>query len=267
MQVGIAGCGTIGSEIAVAISNNTINGMTLMGICDTDENRTRQLLSRLRMPAPVLGLDALIDASKLIFEASTKAALPMIATKTIEAGKDLLAMSVGGFVDRMDLFELADRMGVRLFLPTGAVGGMDSILAAKEAGLQRVRLTTTKNPKSFQNTPYVLKNNIAVDDLKNPKIIFEGTARQANLEFPKSFNVAITLSLAGIGLDKTTVRIVADPGCHKTRHEIIAEGAFGTLRTMTESNPAPDNPHTSYLAILSAMAALRRISSRVRIGT
>jgi len=267
MKIGIAGCGTIGSEIALALSNNAISGFTLVGLYDIKEDQARKLLARLRKPVPLLDLDALIKTSDLIFEATNKSSMPAIAAKALDAGKDILAMSVGGLVDRPDLLDIAQNKGVNFHCPSGAICGIDGILAAREAGLNSVQITTTKHPRGLQGAPYLIKNNISLDNISEPKTLFEGPARDAIEGFPANVNVSITLSFAGIGIDRTTVRIVADPACQKTRHEIVAEGAFGTIRSLTEGIPAPGNPRTSYLAILSAMATLKRIANRVHIGT
>lgn len=267
MKVGIAGCGTIGSEIAIAISNNKINGFMLAGLYDINAEQACKLLARLRKPVAIMDLDELIAASDLIFEATNKSSMPSIAARAIDARKEILAMSVGGLVDQPDLLKMAQDKGVNFYFPSGAICGIDGILAAREAGLDRVQITTTKHPRSLKGSPYVIKQNIDLDALTEPKVLFEGPAREAIDGFPANVNVSITLSFAGVGVDRTTVRIIADPGCRKTKHEIVAEGPFGTIQTVTEGVTAPDNPRTSYFAILSAMAALRRIGNRARIGT
>jgi aspartate dehydrogenase len=176
-------------------------------------------------------------------------------------------MSVGGLADAPELVGMADEGGGKLILPSGAICGVDGILAAREADLTRVRIETTKHPKSLRGAPYLLKHDISLDALSEATIIFEGSARDAINAFPANSNVSITLGVAGLDIDRTEVRIVADPGCEKTRHEIVAEGDFGHIRTITEGNVAPSNPRTGYLAILSAKATLRKISSRNRVGT
>lgn len=267
MKLGIAGCGTIGSEIACAISENKIIGYNLIGLYDIDEDRTRQLIERLQKPVDILDLDALIGAADIIFEATNKSSMPMIAEKSITAGRQIMVMSVGGLAERPDLLDLAQKHGVNFICPSGAICGIDGILAAREAGLNKVQITSTKHPRGLKGSPYLVKNSISVDNLKKRKTVFEGTAREAIEGFPKNVNVSITLSFAGIGIDKTRVIIVADPNCTKTRHEIIAEGAFGSIHATSESVTSPGNPRTGYLAILSAMAMLNRIRTKARIGT
>jgi len=267
MKVGIAGCGAIGSEVALAVSDGRITGFSLGGLYDVDEEQARKLLTRLKKPCPLMDLDTLIKASDFIFEATNKSSMPAIAAKALDSGKDILVMSVGGLVDRPDLLEIAKSKGVNLHLPSGAICGIDGVLAAREAGLDMVQITTTKHPRSLQGSPYLIKNNISLDNLEKPKTLFEGSAREAIAGFPSNVNVSITLSFAGIGIDRTKVRIVADPECRKTRHEVVAEGSFGTIKSVTEGITSQNNPRTSYLAILSAMATLRSIADKVHIGT
>lgn len=268
IKVGIVGCGAIGSEIAETILKGEIEKCSLSGVFDVDKGKALDLLKRLSLPDSLFkSLQELIADSDLILEATTKSSMPDIAKQALEAGRDVLAMSVGGVVDTPELPKIAADHGAAFYFPSGALGGIDAVLAAKEAGLNHAELITTKHPRSLQGAPYLLKNNVSLDGLVEPRIIFEGSAREAIEGFPANANVAITLSLAGIGMDLTKVRIIADPSCQKTRQEIIVEGDMGTIRSVTESVTSPNNPRTGYLAILSAIATLRRISCRVQIGT
>jgi aspartate dehydrogenase len=267
MKIGIVGCGTIGSEIAIAVSRGEIDGYRLAGLCDVDEGQIQRLQSKLETAADVLQLESVVATSDMVFEATTKVAMPHIAKHALGAGKAILVMSVGGLVDAPEILDLADKDGGRLFFPSGAICGLDGILAAREAGLKHVRITTTKHPKSLRGAPYLEDNGISVEGLSEAKTVFEGSAREAIEAFPANVNVSISLSVAGLGVNRTEVRIVADPRCKRTRHEIVAEGDFGSIRTITEGNVSPNNPRTGYLAILSAKATLRKINSRTRVGT
>jgi len=157
--------------------------------------------------------------------------------------------------------------GGTLYFPSGAICGIDGVLAVREAGINRVQITSTKHPRSLKGSPYLISNNISLENLSGPKTIFKGSAREAIEGFPANFNVSITLSTAGLGIQRTEVCIIADPDCKRTRHEIFAEGDFGSIRATTEGVVAPNNQRTGYFAILSAMATLRKINSRIHIGT
>jgi aspartate dehydrogenase len=155
------------------------------------------------------------------------------------------------------LMEEARSRGCQIHIPSGAICGLDGIRSAMEAGLHQVTITTRKPPKGLEGAPYLVQNNIDISNLREPKVVFEGTAMDAVKYFPQNVNVAAALSLAGIGAVETRVRVIADPTTTVNSHEIVAEGAFGRLKTVTENLPSPRNPKSSYLASLSAVAELR----------
>ena len=128
-------------------------------------------------------------------------------------------------------------------------------------------MTTKKPPKAFEGVTYLTKNNITLDGLTEDKVIFEGNADLAVFAFPQNINVAAAISIAGIGPEKTIVRIVASPHISRNIHEIEIESEAGKIFTRTENVIHPDNPKTSYLAVLSAIAALKGILSPIKIGT
>jgi aspartate dehydrogenase len=128
-------------------------------------------------------------------------------------------------------------------------------------------LRTTKPPKALENAPYLKEKNISLKDLKEKKLVFQGNALQAIRGFPANVNTAVAVSLAGIGAEKTTVEIVADPQSTRNIHEISAEGEFGKLYFKVENLPSPENPRTSLLAAFSAIATLKSITKPMVIGT
>jgi aspartate dehydrogenase len=129
-----------------------------------------------------------------------------------------------------------------------------------------VTLTTTKKPASLDGAPYIKDNKIDLKALKEPTLLFEGTAAEAVKAFPANVNVAATICLAARE-GEVRVRIIADPTIKVNRHEIVAEGDFGRITTQVENVPSPKNPKTSHLAALSAIATLRSIMEAVKIGT
>ena len=120
--------------------------------------------------------------------------------------------------------------------------------------MDEVTLVTTKPPESLNKV------------VNKREIIFEGKARDAVKKFPLNINVAASLSLAGIGFDKTKVEIVADPVATRINHKILAHGKFGRLRAEVENMPNPNNSKSSYMASLSAIATLKRIVNPIQIG-
>ena len=267
MNVGVVGLGAIGSDLAACLARGEFPGLRLAAVSDMDEARAGTVVSSLPGDVAAMSLDELVAACHLVIEATAKAAMPGIVTRALEKGRWVLALSVGGLADSPDLGELAEKHGGRLYLPSGALAGIDAILAAREAGLTAVSLTTTKNPKSLAGAPYLVKNGISLEGLAEPRVIFEGNAMDAVQGFPANANVAITLSFAGIGMEKTRVRFIADPAATLTRQEIRAEGAVGSIHTVTEGSVAPTNPRSGYLAILSARSLLRKMASPMPIGS
>ncbi|MFQ5952709.1 MAG: aspartate dehydrogenase domain-containing protein, partial [Candidatus Omnitrophota bacterium] len=137
----------------------------------------------------------------------------------------------------------------------------------RQAGIESVTITTRKPPKSIKGAPYLSENNIDVEGIKEETVIFEGNALDAIKGFPKNINVSALLSIAGIGPEKTRVKIVVSPEYTRNTHEIEVKSKAGTIKTRTENVPSPDNPKTSYLAALAAIASLRGYFDSIKIGT
>src|SRR5262249_3967332 len=151
--------------------------------------------------------------SELMLECASQDAVHLFARKLLELGKDLIIMSLGALTDDhlfSDLLALSDRYGVHLVLPTGAIAGIDAIRSAKE-GLDSVMLVTTKNPKALQGAPFFKKNKFNLSSVTEKTTIYQGTAADAIVNFPSNVNVASILAIAGLGFQKTIIRIVVDP--------------------------------------------------------
>ncbi len=268
IKVGIIGCGTIGTELALACHKNFKGEVTLEAIADTDLARARKLQHKIRPKPKILSSDLLIRRSDLVIESASKHAAYEVAKKALSLGKDVMVMSVGGLLGKeKEVFELARTHRCCLYLPSGGVVGIDGLKAAKIGKIHRVTLTTRKPPQGFEDSPYVLKHGIKLKNLKQEKLLFEGDAATAVKGFPKNINVSATLSLAGLGAKKTKVRIIASPHMLVNVHEVYVQGDFGSFYARTENFPSEQNPKTSRLAILSAVATLERILKNVKIGT
>jgi len=267
LKVGVVGCGTVGGEICRAVDHGLV-AAELVGVCDVDHAKAKTLAKSLKAPARVMSQTELVQASDLVVEAVSKAAAPAIIRETLASSKDIMVMSVGGLLDCLDeALSLAKRQGGRIYIPSGAIAGLDAVKGAMNAPVSKVTLTTRKPPRGLEGAPYVVEKKIDLRSLKEPAVIFSGSAREAVPAFPANINVAAALSLAGIGAEKTQVRIVADPTSDKNIHEIEAEGDFGKLFVRMENVPSPTNPKTSYMAALSAIGMLRRITAPLVVGT
>ena len=268
MRLGIIGCGAIGSTVAKAASQ--MPEVKKIKLLDKD-TPPREALAK-AIDATVYSPD---DVNKflrgldLVIEAASQEAVAQYGITVLRAGCDLMVLSVGALGSK-DLFDSlmreASKRGLSIYVPSGAVAGMDGVFAAAQAGLGEVTLVSTKPPEGFKDAPYLIDKGIDLKGIVSPKTLFEGPASEAVKAFPKNVNVAATLSLCGLGLEGTNVRIVADPEAVKNKHEILAKGAFGELRVEVQNVPSPQNPRTSYLAALSAIGCLKKIISGVWVG-
>lgn len=201
-------------------------------------------------------IDSPID---IVVEAATIEAASTYMKTVLESKKDIIISSIGAFKDTDFLNEMKETAQLKskhIYLPSGAIGGLDLIQSANSLnGLRNVSITTRKSPIS-----------LGLDASSEEELLFDGSARDAIEKFPKNMNVALLLSIAGIGAEKTRVREIADPQIEKNTHTIEADGDFGNMNLRIENNPMPNNPKTSYLAALSILATLQNKENSFRIG-
>ncbi len=265
-KIGIIGCGTIGGFIAGKLEE--LPELQLCALADLNSDNSAKLAEQLACSVTILPVAELVSQVNLVVEAAGKSIVPSLIDSIIEHKKDALFMSLGGFIELTDLQwrKLMEYRG-EIYLPSGAIAGLDAIKAAKCGRLDEVIITSCKPPAGLIGAPYLIENGIDISDIKHSTLVFEGNAREAIAGFPKNVNVAVALSLAGLGPDKTKVRIMADPNTKTNSHQIEAYGDFGEIITQTNNLPSPSNPKTSYLASLSAIATLKRITSCIKLGS
>ena len=266
LKVGIVGCGTIGSELARYIDTQ-IPQMELVAVCDVIPKKAKELADNLIRRPAIIEMDKLIENSDLVIESASKNVAKEVVRKCCEKSKDVLAMSTSGILEEPRFLDLARKKGIHLYLPSGAITGLDGLKGAKIGEIHSVTLTTRKPPQALAGAPFIIQNKIDTDNIKEETLLFEGTALEAVAAFPANINVAATLSLAGVGPKRTMVRIFASPGLNVNVHEVEVTGEFGKFITRTENLASAKNPKTSYLAVLSAMATLKQIADTVKVGT
>ncbi len=265
-KIGIIGCGTIGSFIARKIDG--WEGVELTAISDCDSAKATKLAGEISSSPQILSNEQLIKQVDIVVEAASKAIVPSLINGIIKEGKTALFMSIGGILELNDeQWQALSSYREKIYLPSGAIAGLDAIKAAKFGKLSSVTLTSRKPPRGLLGAPYLEQKKLDISSITKPKVVFEGSAKEAVAGFPKNVNVAAALSLAGLGPLKTQVRIIADPDIKTNTHEIEAVGDFGKITTKTENLPSPDNPKTSYLASLSAVATLNRIINPIQLGS
>lgn len=267
LKIGIVGCGTIGSQIALACQGLLKDKVELAAICDADADKAATLTKALRNGPVVLKLDELIKKSDLVVEAASAKVSGDLLNRCVKASRDCMIMSVGGLIGHEKLLEKAGDNGVRVYIPSGALCGIDGLKSASVGRIDSVTLTTRKPPRGLEGAPYIKEKGIDLADITGETVIFEGSAEDAIKGFPQNVNVSAVLSLAGIGAKKTYVKIVTSPGYTKNIHEVEIEGEAGRIFTKTENVPSRSNPKTSELAVFSAIATLMGITNSVRIGT
>ncbi|MGD0336113.1 MAG: aspartate dehydrogenase domain-containing protein [Candidatus Omnitrophota bacterium] len=270
LKIGIVGCGAIGSSLARIIVRDLKARAELTALFDININKLKLLAGKVSRSKNLetQNLAQLIGRCQLVIEAASAKSSWEIARKTITEGRDIMVMSVGGIAPYFSkLHKLAGKHGTMIYIPSGAIAGIDALKAARVGRLRKVILRTIKNPASFKGVEYVKRKRLRLDGLKKDKILFSGSAASAIKYFPQNINVAAVLGLVGLGLDKTKVEIIASSRIKNNVHKIRIESNAGTVETCTENVVHPDNPKTSYLAVLSALAMLRQILEPVKIGT
>lgn len=272
-QLGILGCGTIGSEIATAVADGTVPA-DLAVLYDRNPERAAELADKFdtdNRPLVTDSVDTVASEVDFVVEAAGQRAVNETAVPLLEAGCELLVLSVGALADetfRSAVLNAAEQTNGVVHVPSGAIAGLDAIKGAALSGdLESVSLTTRKNPTGLKGAPHFEEASFDLDALTEPQVVFEGTAAEAAAAFPSNINVAMSLSLAGIGPNETAVTIVADPGEDSNVHRIEATGEMGHIETTVRNRPSPTNPKTSYLAALSAIETLRGLDATVRVGT
>ncbi len=265
LKIGIVGAGAMGSIIARSISNGEVSA-ELTGLADLDRTRAEALAGDLGAHPMIGGIADVTRRADLVVEAAGASAVEEILFEAVSRGKDVLILSVGGLIDLDELIQRAAAGNTAIHCPSGAIAGLDAIKAAAIGTIESARLTTRKPPAGLAGAPYLDETGIDISGLTEPRTIFEGSARDACKAFPANVNVSAALSLAGIGVDATRVRLIADPTITRNIHEIEVVGDCGLIRTVTENTPS-DNPKTSRLAALSAVALLKTLTRPLRVGT
>jgi len=250
INVGLLGCGNIGRIIAKGQDNFKITA-----VYDTADAKVNAFGEEFgAKPYTDISL-FLKESCEVIVEAASAAAVKAHAKAVLEAGKDIIIMSVGALADeefRYDLIETARKNSGKIHIPSGAVLGLDNIKVGQIAHVDKILLKTTKSPASLKR------------EINDKTQLFCGKAGECVKEFPKNTNVAESLSLAaGKDID---VELWADPAEDRNMHEIFFEGEFGEVYVRIRNVPSPDNPATSYLAALSILSLLRNLDNPLVIG-
>lgn len=264
-SIGIVGCGTIGKALLKAVEAGRL-AVHVAGVTSRNEKSARAFLATLRDPPLYLDRKELIAKSDLVIEAAGQAVVPALAEEVFDAGRELMVISVGALLDHPEIMGKSRETGCRLFVPSGAIAGLDGIKAASVGQISHVTITTRKPPEGLEGAPYLVERKISLAGMRQEREVFSGSAREACRGFPANVNVSAAVSLAGIGADRTRIRILAVPGLKRNCHDIEVEGEFGRLAVRVENVPS-ENPRTGRLTALSIIRSVQDVIDPVRIGT
>jgi aspartate dehydrogenase len=259
LRVCMIGFGAIGQAIYERLA-----GHARLHISHVIVREERVMQVQMALREGTQALSQVPPETQLVLECAGHEALLMHVLPALQRGVTCAVLSVGALSEvglPEKLAQAAQEGGAQLHLLPGAIGGIDAIAAAKQAGLTSVRYVGRKPPMAWRSTPGEKAADLqALALTRQTAIIFEASAREAAALYPKNANVAATISLAGLGLDATQVRLIADGTLTENVHEIELSGAFGSMKIEMRNQPLPDNPKTSMLTVLSA---LRFLDNRV----
>lgn len=262
VPVALLGAGGINSVVAEAVLAGQLPSVKVMAVAGSSAtsasatNLAAKLGASLTAPGDLAG-----SGAAWVLEAAGATAVKAWAPGLWAAGVNTIIMSIGAMVNEeiFASYRSAVARGVRVLLPSGAIAGLDGIRAlAATGGLSRARITTTKTPAGLLGAPFLVNSGLELPE-DRAVTVFEGSAREAVAGFPANVNVAVALSLAGLGADETEAVIRSDPAVLRSQHLIEATGPLASIEVRVSSEPSPDNPRSSYLAGASAIAVLREL--------
>lgn len=264
-RVAIGSLGTIGLQVARKLDEG-IEGLTLAAVTANNRERAREKVAGFKTPPSVVAPEELAAAADIIVECAPAAIFREIAEPAIEAGRKLMPLSVGALLSHWDLVDRAKETDAKILVPSGALLGLDAVRAASEGEFEGVTMVTRKPPAGLAGAPHLIDNHIDIENLTEPKLVFEGTARDGAKGFPANVNVAAALSLAGPGPDNTALQIWADPTIDRNTHTIKVAASSASFEMKMLSIPTTEKPATGRIVALSVIASLRAQVSPLVIG-
>lgn len=265
-RVAIAGLGSVGKVVAQTVDDR-LTGYRVTAVSARRQQPARDFAARLRStPVQVAGVAELADHADVVVECAPAAVFRDIAAPVVDQGKILVVLSAGALLDSWDLVDAAGRSGAQILVPSGAMLGLDALQGVAQGTVHSVRMVTRKPLGGLRGAPHLETHGIDLTDVDEPVQLFKGTAREAIVGFPANLNVAVALSLAGVGPDRTLLEVWADPDLDRNTHTIEVDADSAHLQFSIANVPS-DNPKTGRLTALSVVALLRKLASPLRIGT
>lgn len=264
-RVAVAGLGAIGADVVKALDNG-IEGLTLVAVSANSPDKHCGWLAGLKTAPKLLPVEQLAEVADIVVECAPSKLVRAIVAPAVTRGKTAIVLSVGALLQNEDLVDMAKAHGGQIIVPTGALIGLDAVTAAALGTIHSATLVTRKPVGGLVGAPHLIENDIRIEGITEPLRIFEGSARDAAKGFPANINVAVALSLAGIGPDRTRVEIWADPTVTRNTHRIEVDSDSARL-SMTIENIPSENPKTGRITALSVIACLRKLRAPLRVGT
>jgi aspartate dehydrogenase len=266
IRIAIGGLGAIGKALARRLAEGSVPGVVLSAVSAKNHDKAREFINTLPHPVPVLEMNQLEPMADIVVECAPAAILGDVIGPFLRARKKAIVLSVGAILFRPDLIELARQSGGTILVPTGALIGLDAVVAAAEGQIHSVRMVTRKPPNGLSGAPYLIEHGISMEGLTEPLKVFTGNAKEAAKGFPANLNVVVALALAGIGPDRTMLEIWADPTVVRNTHTITVDSDSAKF-TMTMENIPSENPKTGRIVAQSVTALLRKMTSTFVVGT
>ncbi len=261
--VSIIGCGSLGAIIAKGIAKGAAGNYSLKAVCDVNRDVAAVLAAQTGCVAAAGVGEVLAGKPDFVVEATSPAALTNIGEDILRAGCNLIPLSIGAFADG-DFYnrieQVANETGRKVYIVSGAIGGLDLMQAMLLMGDLSAAIENTKAPHSLNGAPFLGGRELSE---AAEETVFSGNAREAIQGFPKNVNVAVALSLATVGVDDTRVTVRSVPGLEVNRHRITLTGSQCRAEITVESLPSPENPRSSSLAAYSVLARLRNMEAGI----
>jgi len=266
LRVGILGCGAIGTGIALFIDKKLNRFMVINGLVDKQKESARKLQNKLKSLPKICDIENLVRGADLIIEAASQSAAKSVIEKAINFRKNVMILSTGVFVNNFSLIGKVIARKIKLYIPSGAICGIDGVGALSMGKIKSLSLVTSKPPKGFEGVEYLINKKVDLSLIKKETVVFKGGVKRAVKYFPKNINVAATLLLASC-LKDISVCIKADPKLKRNIHNVRIEAEEANLTFSVENIPSVSNPKTSALTILSTQKLLEKICFSFCVGS
>ncbi len=266
IKIGIVGCGAIGRGVAFFIDKKLKKNALVSALADINLDVARDLAKKISSKPEICDSQELIKKSDLIIETASVEAAKFILKKALIDKKDVLILSIGALIEDLSIIDKLQKQGNNVYIPSGAICGVDALGALAMGNIKKITLTTSKPPKGLIGADYLVKRKIRLGNLKKEKIVFEGTVAQAVKHFPKNINVAATLLVASRCND-IKVCIKADPNIKRNIHNIAIASDEANINLNIENMPSKNNPKTSAMTVLSVQYLLNKLFSPFKVGS